>query len=218
LNEALTGWAFRLMLRGKRWADLCQESGLDERWNKSSDKLRLFGGQPRVHSFLLGDKPGENGQAKAGLKVLVVDSDPENVHELGRALRNQGYEPLEATAFEAAKALWMAEKPSMLIADIRLGQYNGLQLLLRAKAELPDVAAVITCGFPDKVLEAETQRLGGTFLVKPLRAEDVLTALLGPRQPARIERLEEHRAGDRRGAVVPQVFPDRRLSERRGRA
>ena len=41
----------------------------------------------------------------------------------------------------------------MLIADVRLGQFNGLQLLLRARADRPDVTAVITCSFPDKVLE-----------------------------------------------------------------
>ena len=117
-----------------------------------------------MNSFLLGDRP----DVKRGLKVLVVDSDPKNVQALGAALRERGCEPLDATSFEAAKRLWIAEKPPVLIADVRLGQFNGLQLLLRAKADRPDVTALITCAIADKVLEAETKRFGGMFLVKRL--------------------------------------------------
>jgi DNA-binding NtrC family response regulator len=164
-----------------------------------------------VHSFLLDGKLGP----KAGLKVLVVDSDPKSVQELGVALRDRGCEPLEATSFEAAKQLWIAEKPPALIADVRLGQFNGLQLLLRAKADRPDVAAVITCAFPDKVLEAETQRFGGTFMVKPLTPEEVLAHLLGPNEPVTLERFGERRTGDRRLNIIGGFLPDRRQAARR---
>jgi DNA-binding NtrC family response regulator len=163
-----------------------------------------------VHSFLLGDKLGP----KPGLKVLVVDSDPKSVQELVDALRDRGCEPLEATSFEIAKQLWIAEKPAALIADIRLGQFNGLQLLLRAKADRPDVAAVITCAFPDKVLESETQRFGGTFMVKPLTPEDVLAHLLGPDEPVTLHRFGERRIADRRRSVG-EFLPNRRHAERR---
>ncbi len=164
-----------------------------------------------MHSFLLSGKGGPD----EAIKALVVDSDLKNVHEFSAALRDRGYKPLEATTFEAAKQLWMAEKPPLLIADVRLGPFNGLQLLLRAKADRPDVTVVITCAFPDKVLEAETQRFGGTFLVKPLKPEDVLAALLGPRQPETLESFGERRGGERRGDPIGGLLPDRRLADRR---
>lgn len=162
-----------------------------------------------MHSFLLSDKvEGDRG------KVLVVDSDPKNVRELGAALRNRGYQPLEATSFEAAKKVWIAEKPPMLIVDIRLGQFNGLHLLLRAKADRPDVSVVVTCAFADTVLEAETRRFGGTFLVKPVKPED-LTVLLGTSQPSPVERFTGVRTGERRRTLMPDFRPERRVADRR---
>lgn len=94
----------------------------------------------------------------------------------------------------------------MLIADVRLGQFNGLQLLLRVRADRPDLTAVITCAFEDKVLEAETQRFGGIFLVKPVSAEDVLVTLLRSRpEPPPVTSVR----------TFPTVQVDRRHGERR---
>jgi len=116
-----------------------------------------------VHADLSGGK-----WPKEPTKVLVVDADSQNVRALVAAFRSRGREPLEATSFEAAKRLWIAEQPPMLIADIRLGQFNGLPLLLRAKGDRPDVVAAITCATPDAVLQADTRRFGGRFFVKPM--------------------------------------------------
>lgn len=168
---------------------------------------------------------GGGKRPKEPMKVLVVDADTQNVRALVAAFRSHGCEPLEATSFEAAKRLWMAEHPPMLIADVRLGQFNGLQLLLRAKADRPDVVAVITCPTDDKVLEAETKRFGGTFLVKPIRPDEVCAALLralpqsfflsGNQQAATFEPAPDRRIAERRQTVVPQHVPERRFGERR---
>jgi DNA-binding response OmpR family regulator len=151
-------------------------------------------------------------------KVLIVDVDLRNVQEIGAALRRGGYDPLEATSFEAAKRLWMADQPPILIADVRLGEFNGLQLLLRAKADRPDVRAVITCAFPDTVLEAETRRFGGTFMVKPLVTDELLAVLsswTSPDQPSASTVEERRLVADRRQVISPGFAPDRRVAERR---
>jgi len=164
-----------------------------------------------VASFLLGSRWG----GKTPLKALIVDADAKIVREMGAAIRALGGEPLEATTFEAARQLWIAEKPPVLIADIRLGQFNGLQLLLRAKADRPDVVAGITSARADRVLEVDTQRFGGTFLVKPLEPAQVLKILLGQGSDTTLERFEERRQGDRRGDAPINFMPDRRLADRR---
>src|SRR5262245_14857824 len=98
-------------------------------------------------------------------KVLIVESSLKELRELASAFRRLGFEPMEATTLEVGKRLWVAHQPPVLIADIRLGQFNGLQLLMHARAERPDVRAVITCAFPDRVLEAEAHRFGEVFMV-----------------------------------------------------
>jgi two-component system response regulator RegA len=164
-----------------------------------------------VHSFLLGGRAASDRT----FKVLVVDSDPNVVRNLGTALRNEGCQTLEATSFEAGKQLWIAEQPPVLIADVRLGQFNGLQLLLRAKADRPDVRAVITCAFPDKVLEAETVRFGGTFMAQPFNIAQVIAVALASRQPAQPEPFVERRVSDRRQNLITDIDPERRSTSRR---
>ena len=173
-----------------------------------------------MHADLSGGK-----WPKEPMKVLVVDADPECVRALAAAIRALGGEPLEATSFEEAKRLWIAEHPPMLIADVRLGQFNGLQLLLRAKADRPDLVAVITCASDDKVLEAETRRFGGTFFVKPVTPDEICATLLrllptafflaGHPHSATAEPIPDRRIGERRQLINPDHVPHRLNADRR---
>lgn len=160
-------------------------------------------------NFLLGNRPGPN----TALKALVVDMDPKIVQDLAAAIQALGGQALEATTFEAAKRLWVAEKPPILITDIRLGPFNGLQLLLRAKSDRPDVIAGITSTVADAVLEIDTKRFGGTFLLKPLEPGRLLQILLG--HQVGLERFVERRRAERRNNLPVDFVPERRVSERR---
>lgn len=153
-----------------------------------------------------------------GAKVLIVDSDTRSVHELALALRTEGYVAFEATSFADAKRLWMSESPHVLVADVCLGQFNGLQLLMQAREENPELNAVITCAFADVVLEAEARRFGGVFLVKPLEPRQILAAIGMPRGApvaTRAASPPERREGDRRKVLNGEFAHDRRARERR---
>jgi DNA-binding response OmpR family regulator len=150
------------------------------------------------------------------VKVLVVDADAASRQQLNAKLREAGFDTLDAATYEEGRRLWISERPSVLIADIRLGQFNGLQLLLHARAAQPGITALITCSFPDRVLEMETARFGGTFFVKPLDIEKVLAAIREHRRPASSQ-IVERRVADRRQIVVPGFGPDRRMADRRAR-
>lgn len=156
-----------------------------------------------------------------GAKVLIVDSDTRSVHELASALRHEGYVAFEATSFAEGKRLWASESPHVLVADVCLGQFNGLQLLMQAREENPDLNAVITCAFADVVLEAEARRFGGIFLVKPLEPRQILAAIGAPSRngPAAAQAapspFANRRGEDRRRLLVLNFSPERRTSERR---
>jgi ActR/RegA family two-component response regulator len=148
------------------------------------------------------DSPGED-------RILVVDPDATFAHEIALALRQAGYSVFEATSFMDAKRLWRNESPHVLISDVRLGEFNGLQLLMRAKEERPETMAIITCAFSDVVLEMETRRLGGMFLVKPLEPGQVVAAV-----EAQANDLDR-RGGDRRTRIIADAEPERRTTDRR---
>ena len=110
--------------------------------------------------------------------------------------------------------------PTLLIADIRLGEYNGLHVVLRGKAASTDLAAIVTSAADDPVLRLDAEQLGATFVVKPvsgaeLRAAICRTWLRNPESTdGPIRSPFERRHVERRQGVAPASV-DRRVAERR---
>lgn len=111
--------------------------------------------------------------------------------------------------------------PVLLIADIRLGEYNGLHLVMRGKSIRRDLAAIVTSAVADSVLQSEAEQLGTTFLLKPITTEELRAAICrtvlrtadSPAGPIRAP--FERRTAKRRGAVPAAHQPDRRTGDRR---
>ena len=158
-----------------------------------------------------------NGESQAARPlVLIVDTNAATVEDVATTVRSEGYSVLKALTFEDGRRLWRSMHPDVLIVDIRLGQYNGLQLLMRARCDKPDLTGVVTSPVPDSVLEAEAIRFGGTFLIKPVSPRQLLEAIrsnAGTR-PSAVPPLERRR-GDRRKVVTPDFIPERRMGQRR---
>lgn len=165
-----------------------------------------------VESFFV--SPGNGAR---GTTALVVNTDTRVLQGFASALRGEGYSVLEATSFEDGKQLWTATKPDVLVVDIRLGQFNGLQLLMRARSDRPDLHAIITCPFADAVLEAETRRFGGTFLIRPIEPQQIVSSIRQIQSPdaAPPMPLLERRRSDRRKLVIADFHPERRTFNRR---
>jgi len=106
--------------------------------------------------------------------ALVVDADLVQRDATTRTLRDLGYATLAASSFEEAqKHLSGPERIALLVADVRLGAFNGLHLAFRARSRHPDIRLIITDHGFDSTLESETRRLGGAYLARPFSAEDL---------------------------------------------
>lgn len=110
--------------------------------------------------------------------ILVVDDDVETLRGLLEVLRNAGYRAAGAADLDAALHLVQAISFDLLIADIRLKADSGLRLVRLARAEQPAMAVVALTGFPDPAVEAEVNRLGATYSLKPMDSERLL-AIVG---------------------------------------
>lgn len=143
--------------------------------------------------------------------ALVVDLESRSLYEICKAFRELGYRTFGANSFLDAKRFLIAEHPEIVVADVRLGEFNGIQLLLLAKELRPGIAVVITNAFADSVLAAETQRMGGTFMVKPVDPHELLDTVRPRAHHSRTDR----RGVDRRVLYIPNYSPERRQSERR---
>lgn len=104
-------------------------------------------------------------------KILVVEDDTATRRGLMALLRNAGYDVVAVDSIPDAKKALVAERPDLLITDVRLGAYNGLQLVAMNPNPIP---AIVMTGFPDRVLEAEARRLGAEFVLKPVAPSALL--------------------------------------------
>jgi len=116
-------------------------------------------------------------------KVLIVDDDAATRSGLKALLERAGYQVMVAGSFSEARFALTESGPDLLISDIRLGEFNGLQLVATTTRAIP---SIIVTGYPDAVLEAEARRLGAEYLVKP-----VVPAALMAIVKRKLERTEQ---------------------------
>jgi len=83
-----------------------------------------------------------------------------------------------ATSFTEAKARLIEQKPALIVAAVQLGEFNGLGLVLRAKASNPALRAVVLSRVPDPVLQSDAESLGATFVTLPIAHRELRAAII----------------------------------------
>ena len=100
--------------------------------------------------------------------VVVVDDDPAVLETLANVLKAWGYDAVPFNRFEDARTFLSESAADILIVDVRLGKYNGLQLVHLAKQNHPDMVVVAVSGYDDPVLRAAAAEAGAAYFVKPI--------------------------------------------------
>ena len=117
------------------------------------------------------------------LQVVIVDDDPSVLGTITRFVKALGHEAISFDNFEQARVFIGSNNPDAFVVDIRLGTYNGLQLVHLARQLNAHARVVAVSGFEDLVLREEAARAGAHFLIKPFTVSDLehaLTSLAGP--------------------------------------
>lgn len=110
--------------------------------------------------------------------ILVVSNDRIGLAHTVAVLNDAGYQARGASTFEDANRLLANGSPDMVIADERLGAFNGLHVILRARAEHPDVSAIITSPTESRGLAADARSLNVKCMVKPQNPGAWVSAML----------------------------------------
>ena len=113
-------------------------------------------------------------------KILIVEDDSTNRTGLVQLLRGAGYDAIAAATFEQGRQLLTTENPDLLITDVRLESFNGLQLII---TRLHSVPTIVITGFADRILETEAKHLGADYLVKPFSPSALLTLIAEKLKP-----------------------------------
>ena len=102
--------------------------------------------------------------------ILVVEDDLEHRKAMVRILRNEGYTVLEADNGQDGLEQVLSKKVDIVVTDLRLPVMDGVELLKRAKAALPEVEVVLITGHGTVEVAVEAIKEGAyDFITKPIK-------------------------------------------------
>jgi DNA-binding NtrC family response regulator len=130
-------------------------------------------------------------------RVLIVDDDLDFAASLKLILENEDYKPLMAHSEEEALEVVGDNTVDLALLDIRLGQDDGIDLLLKLKEIQPDILCIMVTGFGSIETAIQALRNGAyDYLRKPVNPGELLATLR--RGFEKIQLIKERQARDQR--------------------
>ena len=115
-------------------------------------------------------------------RVLVVENEEHVRKTVGLALKQGGYEVLEAAdgeqAIQTIQAETKAQPVNAIICDLALPKLSGNEVIAFIRAKLPSVPIIVLTGHPDVQGAASLFKQGVVdYLVKPAQAQTLLDSV-----------------------------------------
>ncbi len=107
-------------------------------------------------------------------KILVVEDDEYVLGSIRILLAKEGYEV--NTALNGLEALNLYRKDSydLIIADLKMPQMDGIELLKQLKLEFPDVFLIMMTAYGSVKTAVEAMKMGAyDYVTKPVSAEEI---------------------------------------------
>src|SRR5215213_5131493 len=123
------------------------------------------------------------------IRVLVVDDDEPHAEAVAESLERVGYECVVSTSGREAVRLIEEQTFDIILTDLIMEGVGGLEVLAKAKQELPDAEVVILTAH-NTVKTAVTAMQAGatTYLTKPLDISELRTVADKVSQTQRLAR------------------------------
>src|SRR5690554_2888463 len=104
--------------------------------------------------------------------IMLVEDDPSLGQLLAEELELDGYAVVRAATVQEARRLLQAQRPALIVSDLRLPDGDGMQVLAFQQAEHPGIPFIVITAFGtvDQAVEA-LQAGADDFLTKPLSTD-----------------------------------------------
>jgi len=111
---------------------------------------------------------------KQPYRVLIIEDDENALLGLAELLRSADHDVTPSSSYEEAKTLLAVGTYDLLVTDVRLRSFNGLHLVMKVRAQSPDMAVIIMTGYEDSLMELEARRYEAQFIRKPFKPADFM--------------------------------------------
>ncbi|MBV8607615.1 MAG: sigma-54-dependent Fis family transcriptional regulator, partial [Singulisphaera sp.] len=123
------------------------------------------------------------------IRVLVVDDDAPHAEAVAESLERVGYECVVATSGRDALRMIEEQTFDIVVTDLIMDEVGGLEVLAKAKRELPDAEVVILTGHSTVKTAVTAMQAGATtYLTKPLDINELRTVADKASQSQRLQR------------------------------
>ena len=111
-------------------------------------------------------------------RILVIDDETDICKLLNEYLTQNGY--AVSTAYNGTKGLNLIEKENfdLILTDFRLGDIDGLELIIRIKDIKPNIPVIMITGYSDIKMAVRVIKLGAyDYVTKPLYPDEILVTI-----------------------------------------
>ena len=108
------------------------------------------------------------------MRILIVEDDVDLMNGYAEVFEHEGHSTIRCGSFDDARAAMRTNPFDVIVTDVRLGDRNGLGLLIDAEALRPGVQKIVMSGFDDPVLRRDAAELGATYLLKPVNPDALI--------------------------------------------
>ena len=113
-----------------------------------------------------------------GKTILLVDDEDGIRKVLSIALEDAGYTVLTASNGAEALSIFNAQRPPIVLTDIKMPEMDGIELLSRIKKASPETEVIMITGHGDLELAIKSVKFEATdFVTKPINDETLEIAL-----------------------------------------
>ena len=106
--------------------------------------------------------------------ILVMEDDLSVARGLEMVLSEEGYTVNLAGTGELALEAFKQKRYDLLVADLRLPDMDGMEVIKRVKAEEPETEVIVITGYGTAATAVEAMKLGAhDFLPKPFTEEQI---------------------------------------------
>jgi AmiR/NasT family two-component response regulator len=109
-------------------------------------------------------------------RVLLVDDEPLTLAIIGQAVRNAGYETIEATSGQEAMKLAIEFQPDLALLDVVMGEMSGIELAKFLQAETNIPFMFISAHAEAEIIKQATDHGAVGYLLKPFEVAQIIPA------------------------------------------
>jgi len=121
-------------------------------------------------------------------KILIVDDEKSLLDLLSRVFTKEGYQVQTTTSAQRAMEIIEKEDLDLLIADIRLPEMSGMEILKRCREIRPDVPVIMITAYGNMKQAIEALKIGALdYIIKPFDIEELKITVAKGMEKRRLE-------------------------------